>query len=422
MNTIIVFPKGTLNNMEEKLLRDYARLIAQKGGHVLKGEEVWIMAGFDQPEFVAMVVEECYKAGAKYVRVDWTYPQKAKLDYKYGSVGTLSQVPQYRIAEFKYRVKKLPVSIYIDSEDPDAMKGVNQAKMAKIMMKRYPKIKKFRDQMDGKYKWCIAAVPGKDWAKKVFPKLDEEEAVEALWAAILQTARVDGNDPVENWNKHNEFLIAQRKKLEALKLRKLIYKASNGTDFQVELIPNMTWGGGVEVAPVKGEFNPNIPSEEVFTTPKMGKAEGLLVASKPLSYQGQLIEDFSIAFKDGKVCEVKARKNQGLLEKMVKMDEGAAMIGECALVPFESPINQTGILFFNTLFDENACCHIALGAGFPELYPGGLEMNMDQRKEVGINDSMIHVDFMIGTRDLSIIGVCEDGKEVQIFKDGTWAI
>ena len=408
--------------MDEKLLRDYARLIAQKGGNVQKGEEVWITAGLDQADFVTMVMEECYKAGAKYVRVDWGYTPTYKLAYKYCSVGTLGTVPQYRIAEFKYRVKKLPTTIYIDSDGPDAMKGVNQGKMAKAMMKRYPKIKKFRDQMDGKYKWCIAAVPGKEWAKKVFPKLNDEEAIEALWKAILKTARADEGDPVENWNKHNEFLIAQRKKLEALKLRKLIYKASNGTDFQVELIPNMTWGGGVEVAPVKGEFNPNIPSEEVFTTPKMGKAEGLLVASKPLSYQGQLIEDFSIAFKDGKVCEVKAKKNQGLLEKMVKMDEGAAMIGECALVPFESPINQTGILFYNTLFDENACCHIALGAGFPELYPGALDMDMEQRKEIGINDSMIHVDFMIGTRDLSIVGVTEEGKEVQIFKDGTWAI
>ena len=408
--------------MEEKLLRDYARLIAQKGGNVQKGEEVWIVAGLDQADFVTMVVEECYKAGAKYVRVDWDYTPVYKLNYKYCSIGTLGTVPQYRIAEFKYRVKKLPISIYIDSDGPDAMKGVSQAKMAKAMMKRYPKIKKYRDQMDGKYKWCIAAVPGKEWAKKVFPKLSDEEAIEALWKAILKTSRADEGDPVENWNKHNEFLIAQRKKLEALKLRKLIYKASNGTDFQVELIPNMTWGGGVEVAPAKGEFNPNIPSEEVFTTPKMGKAEGLLVASKPLSYQGQLIEDFSIAFKDGKVSEVKARKNQGLLEKMVKMDEGAAMIGECALVPFESPINQTGILFYNTLFDENACCHIALGAGFPELYQGALDMDMEQRKEIGINDSMIHVDFMIGTRDLSIVGVTEDGKEVQIFKDGTWAI
>ena len=408
--------------MEEKLLRDYARLIAQKGGHVLKGEEVWITAGLDQPEFVTMVVEECYKAGAKSVEVFWTHDPVYKLDYKYCTIGTLARVSPYALAKLKYRVKKLPITIFIDSDDPDAMKGVSQAKMAKSMAKRYPKIKKFYDAMDGKYKWSIAAVPGKAWAKKVFPKLNEEEAVEALWAAILKTARVDGNDPVKNWDDHNAFLIQQRNKLMSLNLKKLIYKASNGTDFQVELIDKMTWGGGVEVAPNKGEFNPNIPSEEVFTTPMRGKAEGTLVASKPLSYQGQLIEDFSISFKDGKVSEVKARKNQGLLEKMVKMDEGASMLGECALVPFESPINQTGILFYNTLFDENACCHVALGMGFADLYPGGVDMTPEQKIATGINDSMIHVDFMIGTRDLSIIGVDGNGKQIQLFKDGTWAI
>ena len=184
----------------------------------------------------------------------------------------------------------------------------------------------------------------------------------------------------------------------------------------------MKWGGGVEFAPNKGQFNPNIPSEEVFTTPMKGKAEGTLVASKPLSYNGELIEDFAISFKDGKVSSVKARKNQALLEKMVKMDEGASMLGEVALVPFESPINQTGLLFYETLFDENACCHVALGAGFPELYPGALDMTMEQRAEIGINNSMIHVDFMVGTRDLSIVGVDKNGKQIQIFKDGTWAI
>ena len=184
----------------------------------------------------------------------------------------------------------------------------------------------------------------------------------------------------------------------------------------------MHWGGGVEVAPNKGQFNPNIPSEEVFTTPMKGKAEGTLVASKPLSYRGQLIEDFAITFKDGKVSEVKAKKNQALLEQMVKMDEGASMLGEVALVPFESPINETGLLFYETLFDENACCHVALGAGFPELYPGALDMDPDKRKELGINDSMIHVDFMVGTRDLSIVGIDKDGNKIDIFKDGTWAI
>lgn len=408
--------------MEEKLLRDYARLIACQGGHIVKGDMVWINAGLDQPDFVTMVVEECYKAGAKDVTVYWNHGPVTKLQYKYETIASLANVTPMQLAKFKYWTKKLPTVLHIVSDDPDAMKGINQNKMAKSMAKRYPKIKKYRDAIDGKYKWCIAAVPGKAWAKKVFPKLSEDEAVEQLWAAILKTSRVDGNDPVENWNKHNDFLVGQRAKLDKLGLKKLIYKASNGTDFQVELIDKMTWGGGVEIAPNKGQFNPNIPSEEVFTTPMRGKAEGTLVASKPLSYQGQLIEDFSISFKDGKVCEVKARKNQALLEKMVKMDEGASMIGEVALVPFESPINETGILFYETLFDENACCHVALGAGFPDLYPGALDMNMEQRKEIGINDSMIHVDFMIGTRDLSIVGIDKNGKQVQIFKDGTWAI
>ena len=410
------------SNMEEKLLRDYARLIACEGGHVVKGDEVWVNAGLDQPDFVTMVVEECYKAGAKTVTVYWHHDPVQKLGYKYRTLGNLSKVSPIVLAKYKYWVKKLPTVIHIISDDPDAMKGVNQNKVTKSIAKSYPKVKPYREAMDGKYKWCIAAVPSKPWAKKVFPKLNEEEAMEQLWAAILKTSRVDGNDPVKNWEEHNAFLVNQRKKLESFKLKKLIYSASNGTDFQVELVENMSWDGGVEYAPNKGQFNPNIPSEEVFTTPMRGKAEGTLVASKPLSYNGELIEDFSISFKDGKVCGVKARKNQALLEKMVSMDEGAAMLGEVALVPFESPINQTGLLFYETLFDENAACHVALGAGFPELYPGALEMAADQRKEIGINNSMIHVDFMVGTRDLSIVGVDKDGKKIQIFKDGTWAI
>ena len=408
--------------MDKKLLQDYARLIARKGANVLKGDEVWINAQLDQPDFVEMVVEECYKAGAKHVRVYWSHDPLVKHSYKYETLGELAKVDPMTLAKYKYWEKHLVTMIHIISDDPDAFKDVNQTKMAKARAKMYPKIKKYRDAVDGKYKWVIAAVPSKAWAKKVFPNCEEDEAVEKLWAAILSTSRVDGNDPVENWNKHNEFLLKQRKKLANLHLKSLIYHASNGTDFTCELIDGMLWGGGVEVTPTKGEFNPNIPSEEVFTTPMKGKAEGTLVASKPLSYNGQLIEDFSITFKDGKVSEVKARKNQKLLEKMVSMDEGAKMIGEVALVPYDSPISNSGILFYETLFDENAACHIALGAGFPDCYPGGVEMSMEERAKVGINDSMIHVDFMVGTKDLSIIGIDKDGKKHQIFKDGNWAI
>ena len=408
--------------MDKKLLQDYARLIARKGANVLKGDEVWINAQLDQPDFVEMVVEECYKAGAKHVHVYWSHNPLVKHTYKYETLGELSKVDPMMLAKYKYWEKHLITMIHIISDDPDAFKDVNQTKMTKARAKMYPKIKKYRDAVDGKYKWVIAAVPSKAWAKKVFPDCSEDEAVEKLWSAILSTSRVDGNDPVENWNKHNEFLLKQRKKLANLHLKTLIYHASNGTDFTCELIDGMLWGGGVEVTPTKGEFNPNIPSEEVFTTPMKGKAEGTLVASKPLSYNGQLIEDFSITFKDGKVSEVKARKNQKLLEKMVNMDEGARMIGEVALVPYDSPISNSGILFYETLFDENAACHVALGAGFPDCYPGGVEMSMEERAKIGINDSMIHVDFMVGTKDLSIVGIDKDGKKHQIFKDGNWAI
>ena len=406
--------------MNQQLLRDYARLIAVTGGHVVKGDEVWIEAGLDQPEFIEMLVEECYKCGAKKVDVKFSNPNLTKLDFKYMTTGELSKVSPMALTKLKYFSKKLPTRIYIDSEDPDALKGIDQTKMAKSRAKTYLKAKKYLNLADGKYKWCIAGVPGKAWAKKVFPNDEEEVAMEKLWDAILLTSRVDGNDPVENWKKHNDFLVKKRQLLKELDLRKLIYKASNGTDFEVELIPGISWGAGIEEAPVKGVFNPNIPSEEVFTTPMRGKCEGTLVASKPLSYSGELIEDFSITFKDGKVSEVHAKKNQALLEKMVNMDEGAKMLGEVALVPFTSPINQTGILFYNTLYDENAACHVALGLGFKEL----LDVNLttEEAKEKGINDSMIHVDFMIGTKDLNIVGVDAKGNKHQIFKDGEWAI
>ncbi len=408
--------------MDLERLRKYAKLIANVGIAVKPKDEVWINAELDQPEFVRMVVEECYNAGASEVKVFWSDDKTTRLKLKNEKISTLGKLKSFELDKYKYMAKKMPSILHIISEDPDAFKGLNQKKIAKSRAKIYPKIRKYRDQIDGKYKWCIAAVPGKDWAKKVFPKLDEDTAVEKLWEAILTTSRVDENDAIENWNKHNATLISNREKLEKLRLVSLEYKSKNGTDFKVGLNPNMKWGAGIEETPAKGAFNPNIPTEEVFSTPIAGKAEGTLVASLPLSYQGELITDFTITFENGKVSKVTAKKNQKLLETMVKMDEGASMLGEVALVPFSSPINKTGILFYNTLFDENAVCHCALGIGFPELLPGGLEMSPEEIKKAGVNHSMIHVDFMIGTADLSIVGVSEDGRRTQIFKDGEWAI
>ena len=408
--------------MNNEKLRKYARLIAEVGINTQKKEEIWINASLDQPDFVVMVMEECYKLGAKKVVVRWSYPKTSRPTYKYASISELAKVPTYERARLKYMATKFPSQIHIISDDPDGLKGINQAKMAKVRMKSYPIIKPYREKMEDRYKWCIAAVPGVAWAKKVFPTLSDEEAVEALWEAILKTARVDDNDPVKNWEEHNKFLHAQKQKLNDLHLDKLIYHASNGTDFEVTLIPNSKWAGGSDLTHDGRVYNPNIPTEEIFISPYAGKCEGTLVASKPLSYNGELIEDFSLTFKDGKVIEVKAKKNQKLLEQMVSLDEGAKMLGEVALVPFNSPINETGILFYDTLFDENACCHFAIGAGFAMTLEDAGSLTPEQIKERGINESMTHVDFMIGTSDLSIVGVTQDGKEVQIFKDGTWAI
>ncbi len=407
--------------METSRLREYATLLARKGVAVLPGEEVWINSQLDQVEFVRMVVEECYKAGAKKVRVRFHDNQIVRMNYQYMSMKELCKVAEYTISEYKYMVKHLPSMLHIVSDDPDSLKGIKQSIISKSSMKVSKKVKPYRNQMDGKYKWCIAAVPSKPWAKQIFPSLEENEAEEALWNAILSCSRVDGS-ALDNWDKHNNNLQTKVKELEALDLQYLEYKASNGTDFKVELMKGVHWGAGIEKTSDGRVFNPNIPSEEVFTSPKAGSCEGIVYASKPLSYNGQLIEGFSVRFKDGKVSEVKAKKNQKLLEQMVKMDEGASMLGEVALVPFDSPINKSGLLFFETLYDENAACHLALGHGFKELLPNGENMTSEEAKAFGLNDSIIHVDFMIGTEDLEIVGTSFSGKKTTLFKNGNWAI
>lgn len=407
--------------MEELRMRKYANLVAVVGANVQKGEEVWVRAGIDQPRFIEMVVEECYLLGAKRVIVNWDYQPLSKLANKYMTVGELARLTNYDLAKLKYRVKKLPTMIYIISDDPDGLEGINQKKSAKAAKKSFPKIKPFINQMEDKYKWVIAAVPGTKWAKKVFPNSSEEEAVEKLWEVILETARANGN-AVQNWHEHNDFLKKQCQKLNDLHLDYLHYTSSNGTDFKVWLIEDAIWIGGGEYLQDQRFFNPNIPSEESFTTPMKGKAEGILVATKPLSYQGNLIEDFSIRFKDGKVSEVKAKKGQTVLEEMVNMDEGASMLGEVALVPYDSPISNSKILFFNTLFDENAACHVALGRGFGTSIKDSFKYSLEELQQKGVNDSMIHVDFMIGSKDLNIVGYTRSGKKIQIFANGNWAI
>lgn len=407
--------------MKKSVMQKYAKLIARKGINVLKGQEVMVYAGLDQPEFVKMVVEECYRAGASKVIVEWDYDPLTKLNYRYRSIKTLSTIEKWEEEKIKHRADALPAMIYIESSDPDGLKGINQEKVAKAQQARYKVLKPYIDNMENKYQWCIAAVPGKEWAKKVFPHLRVNQAVDKLWDAILYTSRADGDNPIEAWNEHNADLKKRCAYLNSLGIDRLHYTSSNGTDFTVGLIEDALFLGGAENTLGNVEFNPNIPSEEVFTSPMKGRADGVVVATRPLSYRGELIENFSIRFEGGKAVEVHAEKNEELLKSMISMDESAAYLGECALVPYDSPIRNSGIVFYNTLFDENACCHLALGAGFENCIKDYDKYTLEECRQKGINDSIIHVDFMIGSPDLRIDAITRDGKEVAIFKDGNWA-
>lgn len=407
--------------MKKTVMQKYARLIARKGINVKKGQEVIVSASLDQPEFVKMVVEECYRAGASKVTVEWSYQPITKLHYRYRSLKTLSTFEKWEIEKLEHKCETLPATIYIESDDPDGLKGIDQTKVSMASQAKYPIIKPYHDKMDNKYQWCIAAVPGEAWAKKVFPGERTSKAVEKLWNAILYTSRADGDDPVKAWEEHNADLKTRFEYLNSLGIESLHYTASNGTDFTVGLIPDALFMGGSEFTLGGTEFNPNIPSEEVFTSPMKGKAEGVVHATRPLSYRGELIENFSVRFENGKAVEVHAEKGDELLKQMISMDENAAYLGECALVPFDSPIRNSEITFFNTLFDENACCHLAFGRGFENCIKDFDKYTLEECREKGINDSLIHVDFMIGSEDLNITAHTRGGKDVAIFKDGNWA-
>lgn len=412
--------------MKKTVLKEYAKLLVRCGLNIKKGDVVMITASLDQPEFVAMVTEAAYRRGASRVIVDWGYQPLTKLAVKYRTLKSLGTVEDFEEARLKYRLEKNPAMLYLLSDDPDGLKGMDQAKNSKAAQMRYPIIKPYRDAMDNKYKWCIASVPGEAWAKKVFPGVRTSVAVEKLWNAILYTSRVldaDGNllDSVAQWDQHNQNFAEKCAYLNSLGLAKLHYKSANGTDLTVGLIPDGIFLGGGEYTLGGEYYNPNIPTEETFTSPCAGSAEGVVYSSLPLSYRGQVIDRFWLRFEGGRAVEAHAEQGEDLLKQMISMDEGACMLGECALVPYDSPIRNSGITFYETLFDENAACHLAMGAGFTNCLKDYDKYTLEEAHAKGINDSMIHVDFMIGTQDLCITGTTQSGEQIKIFENGNWA-
>ena len=406
--------------MKKRTLKKYADLIVKVGANVQKGQEVIINADLEIAHFVEYVVESAYKAGAKEVIIKWSDDNLRKLHYKYQKTETFGTFKDWEIERLKYRTNVQPVMIRLESSDPDGLKGIDQAKMSEVRKMLYPVYKPFADESENKYQWTIAAVPGEKLAKKLFPQLSKKQAVKKLWDAILFASRADGFNPIRAWEDHNANLADHARTLNMLELQKLYIRSKNGTDLQIGLIPDALFMAGGDTT-LKGiYFNPNIPTEECFTTPKKGEAEGIVYATKPLSYQGEVIDGFYLKFKDGKVVEAYAKKNNELLQNMLNSDENARYLGEVALVPKESPINKLGFLFFNTLFDENATCHLALGAGFTNCIIGYDQYSKEELTAKGVNDSMIHVDFMFGTDDLEIDGLTKNGQRVAIFRKGTW--
>ena len=406
--------------MKKTVLREYARLIAKVGANVQKGQDVIVYAGLDQPEFVQMVVEECYKCKAREVTVQWMYQPLEKVHTRYQSVKTLGNLHEWQKARLELYCETKPCKIHLISDDPDGLKGMNQEKLAKARKMRYPILKGYSDRLDGMQQWVIAAVPGAAWAKKVFPGVRTSVAIEKMWEAILSTSRVC-EDSVKAWEEHNADLKARCNYLNSLGIEKLHYTADNGTELTVGMISEAVFCGGSETSRQNIVFNPNIPTEECFISPKKGEAEGIVYSTKPLCYQGQIIDKFFMRFEGGKVVESGAEVGADLLETLLNMDEGARYLGECALVPQTSPINMTDLLFYNTLFDENAVCHLAIGRGFTDTIRDCHNKTLEECRTLGINESMVHEDFMIGCDTMNIDAHCADGRIVPIFRNGNWA-
>lgn len=406
--------------MNNQLLRKYAKLGVVMGVNLQEGQTLVVNTSVEGNELARMVVEEAYKVGAKEVIVNWSDDLISRIHYENQSVETLCNVPNWMVEQKVNPLKEGAAVLHLISDVPGVLAGIDSDKISKTMVARQTKFKEASEiTMSNKARWSILGVPNVAWAKKVFPELDDQRAVEKLWEEILITTHVsDDNDPIEEWNKHNAALRKRTNFLNSFNFKSLHFTNDEGTDLIIELVKNHIWCGGSEYAKDGVEFNANMPTEEIFCMPYKHGVNGKVVSTKPLNYNGTLISRFELIFKDGEVIAYKADDNVDTLTSLINFDEGSRYIGEVALVPYHSPISQSNILFYNTLYDENASCHLALGKAYPINVKGGIDMTQEQLNEIGSNDSMTHVDFMFGSSSMNIVGTTLDGQEVPVFKDG----
>jgi aminopeptidase len=408
--------------MNKNLLEEYATLIVKTGINIQKGQTLVINSPIEGASFTRLIAQTAYQAGARDVVISWKDELFSKIRFINAPEEVFDEFPTWQKELYLSYVRQGAAFLSISASDPELMKDVNPERMVKAQKASTTSLKEYRERlMSNKNTWCVVSIPTSSWAKKVFPDLSESEAVERLWEEIFKAVRVDTDDAVTAWEQHKAKLKTSMDFLNSNEFKSLHFKNSLGTDVIVELPENHIWLGGSEYTPDGIEFIANMPTEEVFTLPKKTGVNGTVVSSLPLNYNGNLIEQFSLTFKAGKIVDFNAKKGYEILKNLIETDEGSHYLGEVALVPYDSPISRTKTLFFNTLFDENASCHLAIGKAYPVCIKDGENLEKEQLEKLEVNDSLVHEDFMIGTEDLEIIGITSEGKEIPVFKAGNFA-
>ena len=405
----------------EKNLEKYAELAVKVGVNIQPGQTLLVRTPIECAPFVRKVVKKAYDLGAKEVHIEWSDEECSLIKYLNAPEETFNEFPKWISDQYVDIAKNGGAFLTIYAQNPDLLKDVDPKRVANAQKASAKALQEWRSYtLSDKSKWSIVSVPTVSWSKKVFPGVSEEEAVEKMWEAIFKCTRVDQEDPIEAWNKHNKDLKTRMNFLNDSKFKKLYFKSSK-TDITMELPEGHIWASGASKDPNGINFNPNIPTEEVFTLPHKFGVNGVVASTKPLVYGGNVINNFTLTFKDGKIVDFTAEEGYETLSNLISTDEGSHYLGEVALVPFKSPISDTNIVFYNTLYDENASCHFAIGTAYKSCIENGVNIPEEELDKYGINFSMTHVDFMIGSSDMDIVGETANGEKVQIFKDGNWA-
>ncbi|MCY7945477.1 aminopeptidase [Bacillus atrophaeus] len=404
-----------------KKLSTYALLAVEVGVNVQKGQHVVVNASTEVRDFVRLIVKHAYEKGAKHVTVNWQDDEVSRLKYELAPPEAFDEYPEWEAKGKEALAEKGAAFISVVSSSPDLLKGIESKRIAAFQKAAGKALHTYRQYIQSdKVSWTVIGAASAGWASKVFPSHSEEEAIQLLWEEIFNTTRVNEENPVQAWKEHDQTLHEKVDHLNAKHYSALHYQAE-GTDLTIELPKKHVWAGAGSINENGNEFMANMPTEEVFTLPQKDGVNGTVSSTKPLSYGGNIIDNFTLTFKNGRIVDIKAEKGEDILKELVETDEGSHYLGEVALVPYDSPISKSDILFFNTLFDENASNHLAIGSAYAFNIEGGKQMSREELVKEGLNESITHVDFMIGSKDMSIDGITADGKREPVFRNGNWA-